>query len=110
MFHLLINADDDYGGVLTQQDFDNADKEEFSREAVGAEMNEDSENLFEGDIILENVDAGHLADVTTRIDAKWPKVDDTVTIPYTFSSDATEEQRADIAHVINEFQRKTCIR
>ena len=110
MFHLLIKADDDFGGVLTQQDFANADKEEFSREAVGAEMNEDSENLFEGDIILENGDAGHLADVTTRIDAKWPKVDDTVTIPYTFSSDATEEQRADIAHVINEFQRKTCIR
>ena len=51
-----------------------------------------------------------LDDVTTRKDAKWPKVNDTVTIPYTFPAIATVEEKADIAHVINEFESKTCIR
>ena len=51
-----------------------------------------------------------LDDVTTNIDAKWPKVNDTVTIPYTFPAIATVEEKADIAHVINEFESKTCIR
>ena len=104
-----MNANDDHGGELTEEDFNNADKEQFSREPVGAETNEDVENLFEGDIIIDGGLHG-FDDVTTRLDAKWPKVNKTVTIPDTFPSDATVEQKADIAHVIKEFERKTCIR
>ena len=104
-----MNANDDHGGELTEEDFNNADKEQFSREPVGAETNEDVENLFEGDIIMDGGLHG-FDDVTTKLDAKWPKVNETVTIPYTFPSDATVEQKADIAHVIKEFERKTCIR
>ena len=106
---LSIDANDEYGGELTEEDFSNADKEQFSREPVGAETNDDIENLFEGDIILDGGLNG-LDDVTTKLEAKWPKIDETVTIPYTFPTIATVEQKADIAHVIKEFETKTCIR
>ena len=97
---------------MTEEDFENADKPEFSQNPIGEEANNDIDNLFEGDIILDEINgsSNYLNDVITNETLKWPKVGDTVTIPYTFPSDATTEDKADIAHVINEFRRKTCIR
>ena len=51
-----------------------------------------------------------LDDVTTIMDKKWPKINDTVTIPFTFPSSATKQDKADIARVVKEFESKTCIR
>ena len=40
---------------------------------------------------------------------KWPKIGDHVVVPITFPSTASTQDKADIAHVINEFEEKTCI-
>ena len=49
-------------------------------------------------------------DVTTIKDKKWPKTNEFVTIPFTFPSTASKQDKADIARVVKEFERKTCIR
>ena len=97
--------------MLSEEDFINADKPQFRREATGGEINNDTESVFEGDIMLDTdgEDEG-FDDVTTRKDAKWPKLNDTVTVPYTFPSTASKQDKADIARVVKEFETKTCIR
>ena len=57
-----------------------------------------------------NEENGQFDDVTLRKDAKWPVVNDIITIPYTFPSTATKQDKADIARVVKEFETKTCIR
>lgn len=97
---------------MTEEDFENADKPEFSRDPIGEEANNDIDNLFEGDIILDEINGSpnYLNDIVANDPWKWPKVGDTVTIPYTFPTYASRQDKADIAHVIKEFRRKTCIR
>ena len=77
----------------------------------GGEVNNDTEDVFEGDIILDSPrQGGVFEDVTTIKDRKWPKRNDLVTIPFTFPSSASKQDKADIARVVKEFERKTCIR
>ena len=64
--------------------------------------------VFEGDIILDDYD--YVDEVTTDVKKKWPKTGDVVIIPFTFPEDASEQERADIARTVQEFQTKTCIR
>ena len=97
------------GGRLTQTDYENAKNSTFQRIAKGFEMNNDSSpNIFEGDIVLDDFD--YVGEVTTDIERKWPKSGEFVIIPFTFPPDASEQQRADIARVVREFETKTCIR
>ena len=77
----------------------------------GGEVNNDTEDVFEGDIMLDSPrQGGVFEDVTTIKDRKWPKVNDLVTIPFTFPSSASKQDKADIARVVKEFERKTCVR
>ena len=107
-------SDTDFGGELTEDDFRNANDPQYSHKAIGAEFNNDTENLFEGDIIKDvnnaDYDYNYFDDVTTSLDAKWPKSNNTVIIPYTFPSLVSPQDKADIAHAISEFHEKTCIR
>ena len=64
--------------------------------------------VFEGDIILDDYD--YVGEVTTDVKKKWPKSGDVVIIPFTFPADASEQERADIARTVQEFESKTCIR
>ena len=105
------DSDNDYGGELTNEDFINANDVQFQRGSFGVEVNDDIDALFEGDIILNEIDVdGVFDDVTSKAGAKWPKVDELVNIPYTFPSTATKQDKADIARVVEEFRTKTCIR
>ena len=70
--------------------------------------NDSSSQLFEGDMLLDNYD--YIGEVITNVNRKWPKVGEVVIVPFTFPSDASEQQRADIARVVQEFESKTCIR
>ena len=110
--HLHITTDiseRELGGRLTQTDYENAKNFTFQRIAKGFEMNNDSSpNIFEGDIVLDDFD--YVGEVTTDIERKWPKSGEFVIIPFTFPPDASEQQRADIARVVLEFETKTCIR
>ena len=104
-------SDNDFGGELTEEDFVNAANPQFVRPTFGGEENHDTENVFEGDIIMESLEESFgFDDVTTLKDKKWPKVNDTVILPFTFPSSTSKEDKADIARVIKEFEQKTCIR
>ena len=90
-------------------DYENAKNVTFQRIAKGFETNNDSDlEIFEGDIILDDYD--YTGEVTTDVDKKWPKNGDVVIIPFTFPADASEQERADIARAVQEFESKTCIR
>ena len=102
-------SDYDFGGELSEEDFSNANNPQYIRESFGGEDNDDIEAVFEGDIMMPDDNTG-LDDVTTLKDKKWPKVDEIVTLPYTFPSTASKEDKADIARVVKEFELKTCIR
>ena len=108
---LVEESDNDYGGELSNEDFANAENPQFARVSKGGEVNYDTNDLYEGDIMITSSDGdGGLDDVTTIMDKKWPKINDTVTIPFTFPSSATKQDKADIARVVKEFESKTCIR
>ena len=102
-------SDYDFGGELSEEDFSNANNPLYIRESFGGEDNDDIEGVFQGDIIIPDDDTG-FDDVTTLKDKKWPKVNELVTLPYTFPSTASKEDKADIARVVKEFEQKTCIR
>ena len=102
-------SDNDFGGELSEEDFSNANNPRYIRESFGGEDNDDIEGVFQGDIIIPDDDTG-FDDVTTLKDKKWTKVNEIVTLPYTFPSTASKEDKADIARVVKEFELKTCIR
>ena len=107
--YLSFQATNELGGKLTPTDFENANKAAFQRIAKGVETNNDSSlEIFEGDIILDDYD--YIGEVTTDVNRKWPKTGDVVIIPFTFPDDASEQERADIARTVQEFEMKTCIR
>ena len=49
-------------------------------------------------------------DVINNPDTKWPKIQGYVIVPFTFPRLASKQDKADIAHVVTEFEEKTCIR
>ena len=109
MFFIVEDVDNNMGGTLSEVDYQNAENGTFHRVVDGFEMNNDSSpNIFQGDIFLDELD--FIGEVTTNIDKKWPKTGDVVIVPFTFPSDATKQQKADIATVVKEFGSKTCIR
>ena len=90
-------------------DYRNAQNATFHRTPKGFEMNNDrSIEIFEGDMLLDNYD--YIGEVIIDVNRKWPKVGEVVIVPYTFPFYASEQQRADIARVVQEFESKTCIR
>ena len=113
-FVLVVESDLDLGGELAEDDFQNAKHPRFSRVSVGGEFNNDTEHTFEGDMITDldgdDYDENYLNDVVNRADAKWPKINGHVVIPFTFPGTASKQDKADIAHVVNEFEEKTCVR
>lgn len=66
----MEDSDDDLGGELSNEDFVNAENPLYARISIGG---------------------------TTIKDKKWPKINDTVIIPFTFPSSATKQDKADIA-------------
>ena len=96
-------------GHLTEDDFQNAEDERFVRASNDVETSNDTNlNIFEGDIILDDYDYHY--DITTNENKIWPKSGDVVIVPITFPSDASLQEKADIARVVREFANKTCIR
>ena len=109
MFFIVEDADNNMGGTLTQENYRNAENGTFHRIAYGFEMNNDSSpNIFQGDILHDELDL--IGEVTPSIDKKWPKTGNFVVVTFTFPSDATKQQKADIAKVVKEFGSETCIR
>ncbi len=85
-----VESDNDFGGVLTELDFLNAENPLFYREPKGGEFNVDIDNLFEGDIMVdEAVDELQLKPMqggTLLNERKWPKTNGHVIVPYTLPS------------------------
>ena len=107
--YLLLQVENEVYGKLTEIDYENANNITFYRTAEGFEVNNDSSiDIFEGDMLLDDYD--YIGEVITDVRKKWPKLGDIVIVPFTFSSDASEQQRADIAKVVKEFETKTCVR
>ena len=92
-----VESDNDFGGVLTELDFLNAENPLFYREPKGGELNDDADNLFEGDIMVdEAVDELQLKPMqggTLLNDRKWPKTNGHVIVPYTLPSASTEQNK-----------------
>ena len=72
---LVEESDNDYRGELSNEDFANAENPQFARVSKGGEVNYDTNDLYEGDIMITSSDGdGGLDDVTTIMDKKWPKI------------------------------------
>ena len=110
LFFLIVDdSENDLGGSLSEEDYQNAENGTYYRIATGFEMNNDSSlNIFQGDILLDELD--FLGEVTTNSNKKWPKTGEFVILPFTFPSGATKNHKADIAKVVQELESKTCIR
>lgn len=106
--------ENDFGGELTTEDFVNAKNASFHPNPKGGEVNDDFMDLFQGDIMKEQLaidyDSDYRRDITTLPDRKWPKIGVIVIVPYTIPSRATKQERASVARVILEFDTKTCVR
>ena len=107
-------GNDDEGGSLSAEDFENAKHKDFSNEEVHDE--DGSSSLFEGDIELttddrDALDRGiELREVVGGAHRKWPMKNGVVEVPYTIPSGLSSERKTTIARAIQEFRDKTCIR
>ena len=114
------DSNHDFGGEITEEDFQNAENPLFDHKPKGGEWNDDAYNLFQGDIMLDE-DSNtvphtqsyyndYFSDVSTLPGHKWPKINNQVIVPYTIPSTATKQDKAHVARVIIEFRNKTCVR
>ena len=58
----------------------------------------------------EDYESNYFGDVSTLPSSKWPKVNDHVIVPYTIPSRAMKRDKAAVARVVMEFEKRTCIR
>ena len=99
---MLRGDEDDEGGFLTPEDFEN----------VGNRTNEDADHdedgnpdYFEGDVVNGNEE-----DRDAEFNKKWPMRNGKVYIPYTIPSNFPSANRAQVANAIAEYEQKTCVR
>ena len=110
------------GRSLDETDFANGNKIDLSQ-AIAHDPIEEAldggDNLFEGDIDLNNEqkemienDLGYSLASSRAVTRKrkWAKIGNIVPIPYVLSSSYTSEERATLARAFEEFESKTCIR
>jgi len=99
-------TDEDFKTALTAQFGDGADEDQ-------------SPDLFEGDIELNDEDKAALSDrgfvglreVVGFKNRKWPKGEDgMIRVPYAVPAGLSQTTRSKIARIVLEYQAKTCIR
>ena len=105
MIHNLshITLENTDTGYLTEEDFANAEKDEYLKEPIGDENMDPA--LFEGDMAVDEFSSKVAQDYR-----KWPKTGSHVIIPIEMKSGLTKEIKAEIARALKEFQNHTCIR
>ena len=94
--------DDDEGGVLTPEDFDDVDNRHNEKSDHDEDGNPD---FFEGDVVNGKTD-----DRDAEFNKKWPKKNGLVYVPYTIPSGFPEDSRKELANAITEFEQNTCVR
>ena len=111
----LVDREDDENGVLTDQNFKNANSPDFDSDKPEHDENSD-QDLFEGDIqghkeaLMAMRSSVTSREVVEHEGQKWPKSNGVVAVPYTFPSSMSSNSRDELAKVITEFETKTCIK
>ena len=99
---MLRDDDDDEGGVLTSEDFDDVDNRHNEKSDHDENGNPD---FFEGDVVNGNTD-----DRDALFNKTWPKKDGFVYVLYTIPSSFSQDSRKELANAITEFEQNTCVR
>ena len=99
---ILRNDDDDEGGVLTPEDFDDVNNRHNEESTHDEDGNPD---FFEGDVVNGRED-----DRDAAFNKKWPKKNGLVYVPYTIPSAFPADSRKALANAITEFEQNTCVR
>ena len=100
---------------MTEDDFANAEKEEYLKEPIEDENIDPS--LIEEDMVFydehntsEYEDEDYELDIVDDPSRKWPKEGDDVIIPFEIKPDLAKGIKARIAKAVLELQKNTCIK
>ncbi len=116
---MILVDDEDEEGILSPQDFHNAQNITFIGVATQNEIsfnNLNDSSIFEGDIEVDETDNlrpfnSSLDDIVSQVERIWnTRNGPFVEIPYTIPNGITDHGKAEVARAIFEFRSKTCVK